>query len=107
MLLLLISHDSSSMLLLSPALHACCCLHCSCLPQVWCDSLYAQTQRQLSGLKGFEAALLLRGLAVMQAPTPPVAWSYAVLSHTETLLEESEPKHISLLLLGLGGLRVR
>lgn len=41
-----------------------------------------------------------------QAPSPPAAWSSAILSHTEELLEGMEPKHISLLLLGLGGLKV-
>lgn len=70
-------------------------------------SLYTQTQQQLPQLKGFEAALLVRGLAVMQAPAPPAAWSAAILSHAEGLLESMEAKHVSLLLLGLGGLKVR
>lgn len=70
-------------------------------------SLYAQTQQQLLQLQGFEAALLVRGLAVLGAPTPPGAWLAALLSHTEVLVEGMEPKHISLLLLGLGGLKVR
>jgi hypothetical protein len=75
--------------------------------QAWCVSLYGQTQQQLQQLKGFEAALLVRGLAVVGAPTPPGSWSAALLSHTEGLVDGMEPKHISLLMLGLGGLKVR
>jgi hypothetical protein len=45
-------------------------------------------------------------MSVLQAPVPPPRWSSAVLGHTEGQLEGMEPKHISLLLLGLGGLKV-
>lgn len=34
--------------------------------QAWCESLYGQTQGLVTQLKGFEAALLLRGLAVVK-----------------------------------------
>jgi len=43
-----------------------CCVFVVPALQSWCQSLFAQTQLQLSQLKGFEAALLLRGLAVIQ-----------------------------------------
>ena len=40
----------------------------------------------------------------VQSPAPPAAWSSALLSHTEGLLGDMEARHMSLLLLGLGGL---
>ena len=45
---------------------ACVLVVCLLFLQAWCEALYGHTQPLVTQLKGFEAALLLRGLAVIQ-----------------------------------------
>eukprot|EP00878_Enallax_costatus_P006740 GHUV01007066.1.p1 GENE.GHUV01007066.1~~GHUV01007066.1.p1 ORF type:complete len:895 (+),score=228.55 GHUV01007066.1:350-2686(+) len=72
----------------------------------WMDELYAQSEGFISRLRPDEIAVVLRGLAGIQAGPPKASWLATVLAHAEGQLEQMEPKHMAIMLMGLAYMQV-
>eukprot|EP00879_Flechtneria_rotunda_P029021 GHRR01031276.1.p1 GENE.GHRR01031276.1~~GHRR01031276.1.p1 ORF type:complete len:634 (+),score=214.94 GHRR01031276.1:459-2360(+) len=73
----------------------------------WCAAMFEQTHQLVQQLKAEKLALLLWGLSGVHPKQPPQPWVSTVLLCAERLLDDMEPKYQAMVLMALGGMKVK